>query len=125
MAENSVDKEKLMEALIDKFKGRKPEECEFKIGDIVMVEGHHGFSGYVGIVAALPPSPEFVASHPAVYDEMDDSYLVLTGDGPYIECHQHPHTNDVHPLNVELSEEQVAALHRGLEQFMAEESNNR
>lgn len=90
-----------------------------------MVDGHHGSSGYVGIVAALPPSPEFVASHPAVYDEMDDSYLVLTGSGPYIECHQHPHTNDVHPLNVELSEEQVAALHRGLEQFMAEENNNR
>ena len=103
------------------FKGRKPNECKFKVGDIVMVAGCCGSPDYVGIVAALPPSPEFIARHPAVYDEMDDSYLVLTGDGPYIENHQHPHVNDVHPLNDELSEDQLAVLRRGLEQFMVDE----
>ena len=106
----------------NRFYGRRPEDCAFKVGDIVVVREGDKWPDYVAIVAALPPSPEFVKSHPAVYDEMDDSYLVLTGDGPYIECHQHPHVSKVFPLAEDLSEETLAALRRGLEQFMKEDN---
>ena len=44
------------------FKGRKPNECKFKVGDIVMVAGCCGSPDYVGIVAALPPSPDSLST---------------------------------------------------------------
>ena len=103
------------------FYGRKPEDCAFKVGDIVLVRG--GCPDYFAIVAALPPSPEYVNSHPAAYCEIDDSYLVLTGDGPFIECHRHPHVSLVFPADEgQLTKETLAALRRGLRRFQDEDN---
>ena len=49
-------------------------------------------------------SREFCKKHPAEYCGWDDSYLTLTGHGPYIECHEHPQVSQVLPLTVELPE---------------------
>ena len=42
-------------------------------------------------------------------------------DGPYIECHEHPQVSRVFPLTIEIPEEKVAALKRGLKQFLKED----
>ena len=104
-----------------KYRGRKQEDCAFKIGDIVMVDNGVDEPVSFAIIAALPPTPEFCKEHPANYCGWDDSYLTLTGDGPYIECHEHPQVSRVLPLTVEIPEEKVASLKRGLEQYLKED----
>lgn len=101
-----------------KYCGRKLEDCAFKVGDIVMVDRGVDEPVSFAIIAALPPTPTFCKEHPAEYYGWDDSYLTLTGDGPYIECHEHPQVSRVLPLTVELPDEKVAALKRGLEQYI-------
>ena len=104
-----------------KYYGRKPEDCAFKLGDIVMVDRGVDEPVSFAIIAALPPTPAFCKDHPAEYCSWDDSYLTLTGDGPYIECHEHPQVSRVLPLTVELPDEKVEALKRGLERYQMEE----
>lgn len=104
-----------------KYNGRKPEDCAFKVGDIVMVDRGMDKPVSFAIIASQPPTPEFCKEHPAEYCGWDDSYLTLNGDGPYIECHEHPLVSRVLPLAVELPEEKVAALKRGLNQYLQED----
>ena len=104
-----------------KYRGRKPEDCAFKVGDIVMVDRGLDEPVSFAIIAAQPPTPEFCKEHPANYCGWDDSYLTLTGDGPYIECHEHPQVSRVLPLTVEIPEEKVASLKLGLEQYLKED----
>ena len=104
-----------------KYHGRKSEDCAFKVGDIVMVDRGEDEPVSFAIIAALPPTPEFCKAHRAEYCGWDDSYLTLTGDGPYVECHEHPQVSRVLPLTVELPDEKVTELKRGLEMFLDEE----
>jgi len=58
--------------LCNAFKGRPKEKIRHQIGDIVeCLEGRHIF---LGIVAALPPTPE---DNYTILDAMDDCYVIL------------------------------------------------
>lgn len=103
------------------FRGRKPEDCTFKQGDIVMVYHGEDIPPSFSIVAELPPSPEFCRLHPARYTARDDAYLTLHGDGPYIESHEHPCVTQLLPLCIDLPEEKIDELYRALERYQSED----
>lgn len=104
-----------------RFKGRDPEDCAFKQGDIVMVfRGEDNVVSFE-IVVSQPPTPAFCKEHPASYNGWDDSYLTLNGDGPYMDCHSHPQVTQVLPLSIELPQEKIDELKRGLELYLRED----
>lgn len=72
------------------FPGRKPEECRFKQGDIVMFRD--GDYLMMGVVDELPPDPEFakqVGEEGGLRDEVDDSYLISYAHGGRRHHHLH------------------------------------
>ena len=104
-----------------KYRGRNPEDCAFKQGDIVMVFRGEDSPVSFEIVAAQPPTPEFCKEHPASYSGWDDSYLTIRGDGPYMNNHDHPQVTQVLPLSVELPEEKIVELKRGLGRYLSDD----
>ena len=64
------------------FPGRKPEDCRYKSGDVVMFR--EGDCLVMGVVEELPPDPDFakqVGEESGLLDEVDDSYLVSYAKG--------------------------------------------
>ena len=60
------------------FKGRNPEDCNFKEGDKVEFVNYDK-TIYSGVVLTQPITPEYLARTNTTADETDDSYIVLAG----------------------------------------------
>jgi hypothetical protein len=70
------------------FEGLREDDCSFRTGDLVELVHHHHL--VVGIVSALPPSPELATAKPGLFpDGVEDAYCVL-----FAELHDHAHPDD-------------------------------
>ena len=105
---------KLLEAclqdynLVNDFQGRNKEDIHFKVGDVVEALCHKRI--VIGIIAALPPTPE---DRFPVLDAMDDSYLILPiSDNP--DDHIHIPPTHVFRLQHTISEEERVGLQEKL-----------
>lgn len=94
--------------LVNDFHGRNKEDIHFKVGDIVEALCYKRI--VIGIIAALPPTPE---DHFPVLDAMDDSYLILPiSDNP--DSHIHIPPTHVFQLQHAISEEERVGLQEKL-----------
>lgn len=94
--------------LVNDFHGRSKLDIHFKIGDIVEALCYERI--VIGIIAALPPTPE---DHFPVLDASDDCYLILPiSENP--DCHIHIPPTHVFRLRHTLSEEEKVGLQEKL-----------
>ena len=90
--------------LVNDFHGRNKEDIHFKVGDIVEALCYERL--IIGIVAALPPTPQ---DNFPVLDAMDDSYLILPiSENP--DSHLHVPPTHVFKLQHTISEEDRVGL---------------
>lgn len=90
--------------LVNDFHGRNKEDIHFKVGDIVEALCYERL--IIGIVAALPPTPQ---DNFPVLDAMDDSYLILPiSENP--DSHLHVPPTHVFKLQHAISEEDKVGL---------------
>ena len=95
--------------LVNDFHGRSKEDIHFKVGDIVEALCYERL--IIGIVAALPPTPE---DNFPVLDAMDDSYLILPiSENP--DSHLHVPPTHVFKLQHAISEEDRVGLQEKLQ----------
>ena len=90
--------------LVNDFHGRNKEDIHFKVGDIV--EALCFTRIVIGIIAALPPTPE---DHFPVLDASDDCYLILP-ISENLDSHIHVYPTHVFRLRHVLSEEEKVDL---------------
>lgn len=94
--------------LVNDFHGRSKEDIHFKIGDIVEALCYKRI--VIGIIAALPPTPE---DHFPALDASDDCYLILPiSENP--DSHIHVPPTYVFRLRHTLSEEERVGLQEKL-----------
>ena len=94
--------------LVNDFQGRNKEDIHFKVGDIVEALCYTRI--VIGIIAALPPTPEDLFP---VLDASDDCYLVLPiSENP--DSHIHVPPTHVFRLRHALSEEEKVGLQKKL-----------
>ena len=95
--------------LVNDFHGRNKEDIHFKVGDIVEALCYERL--IIGIVAALPPTPQ---DNFPVLDAMDDSYLILPiSENP--DSHLHVPPTHVFKLQHAISEENKIGLQEKLQ----------
>lgn len=95
--------------LVNDFHGRHKEDIHFKVGDVVEALCYERL--IIGIIAALPPTPE---DNFPVLDAMDDSYLILPiSEDP--DSHLHVPPTHVFKLQHAISEEDKAGLQEKLQ----------
>ena len=94
--------------LVNDFYGRNKEDIHFKVGDIVEALFYKRI--VIGIIAALPPTPE---DHFPVLDASDDCYLILPiSENP--DSHIHVPPTHVFRLQHAISEEERVGLQEKL-----------
>ena len=94
--------------LANDFHGRNKEDIHFKVGDIVEALCYKRI--VIGIIAALPPTPE---DHFPVLDASDDCYLILPiSENP--DSHIHVPPTHVFRLRHTISEEERVGLQEKL-----------
>lgn len=120
------------------FKGRREDECRFRVGDLVEV--YEGDTVTLQIVYSTPPTPERAEQ---VYqnvrndllqrgkeieddescwtlDYTDDSYVTLDGDDGYMENHNHWSAIRLFPVRRKVSDRLREKLERGLKKVQSE-----
>lgn len=76
------------------WEGREASTCRWKVGNVLAMAAYGEYR--VGVVTALPPSPELAKDRGWKLDALDDVYLVKFADGD----HEHPREWDLfEPLN--------------------------
>lgn len=94
--------------LVNQYHGRNKEDIHFKVGDIVEALCYNRI--VIGIIAALPPTPE---DHFPILDASDDCYLILPiSEAP--DAHLHVPPTHVFKLSHFISEESIIGLREKL-----------